>query len=90
MAMAIFATEAKRVTDDMLPIAAKAIAEQVSQDTLAAGRIYPRRERIYRISLHVAARVATRIFDQGLAGVSRPDDVGAPIRSPAYRPVYPE
>ena len=39
MAMAIFATEAKRVTDDMLPIAAKAIAEQVSQDTLAAGRI---------------------------------------------------
>jgi malate dehydrogenase (oxaloacetate-decarboxylating)(NADP+) len=89
MAMAIFATEAKRVTDDMFLTAAKAIAEQVTADTLAAGLIYPPRERIYSASLHVAERVATRIFDQGLAGVPRPDDVGALLRSRAYRPEYP-
>jgi malate dehydrogenase (oxaloacetate-decarboxylating)(NADP+) len=87
--MAIFATEAKRVTDDMFLTAAKAIAEQVTADTLAAGLIYPPRERIYSASLHVAERVATRIFDQGLAGVPRPDDVGALLRSRAYRPEYP-
>ena len=90
MAMAIFATEAKRVTDDMFLTAAHAIAEQVSEESLAAGLIYPPRERILNASLHVAERVATRIFDHGLARVPRPDDVGALIRARAYRPVYPE
>jgi malate dehydrogenase (oxaloacetate-decarboxylating)(NADP+) len=89
MAMAIFATEAKRVTDDMFLTAAQAIAEQVSEDNLAAGLIYPPRERIFSASLHVAERVATRIFDLGLARVPRPDDVGALIRSSVYHPVYP-
>ena len=90
MAMALFATEAKRVTDDMFLTAAHAIAEQVSEESLAAGLIYPPRERILNASLHVAERVATCIFDHGLARVTRPDDVGALIRARAYRPVYPE
>jgi malate dehydrogenase (oxaloacetate-decarboxylating)(NADP+) len=38
----------------------------------------------------VAERVAVCIFDQGLARVPRPADVGALIRSRVYRPVYPE
>jgi hypothetical protein len=29
-------------------------------------------------------------FDQGLARVPRPDDVGALVRERAYRPVYAE
>ena len=90
MAMALFATEAKRVTDDMFLTAAQAIAEQVSEESLAAGLIYPPRERILNASLHVAERVATCIFDHGLARVTRPDDVAALIRARAYRPVYPE
>jgi len=90
MAMALFATEAKRVTDEMFLTAAQAIAEQVSEDNLAAELIYPPRERIFNSSLHVAERVAACIFDQGLARVPRPADVGALIRSCVYRPVYPE
>jgi malate dehydrogenase (oxaloacetate-decarboxylating)(NADP+) len=88
MAMALFATEAKRVTDGMFLTAAQAIAEQVSEDNLAAGLIYPPRDRIFSSSLHVAERVAACIFDQGLARVPRPADVGALIRSRVYRPVY--
>jgi malate dehydrogenase (oxaloacetate-decarboxylating)(NADP+) len=90
MAMALFATEAKRVTDEMFLTAAQAIAEQVSGDSLAAGLIYPPRERILNASLHVAERVAACIFDHGLARVPRPDDIGALIRARAYRPVYSE
>jgi malate dehydrogenase (oxaloacetate-decarboxylating)(NADP+) len=90
MAMALFATEAKRVTDDMFLTAAQAIAEQVRGESLAAGLIYPPRERILNASLHVAERVATCIFDHGLARVPRPDDVGSLVRARAYRPVYPE
>jgi malate dehydrogenase (oxaloacetate-decarboxylating)(NADP+) len=88
MAMAIFATEAKRVTEEMFLTAAHAIAEQVGDESLATGLVYPPRERIFNASLHVAEQVANSIFDQGLARVPRPDDVGAHIRSRVYRPVY--
>jgi malate dehydrogenase (oxaloacetate-decarboxylating)(NADP+) len=74
----------------MFLTAAQAIAEQVSEENLAAELIYPPRERIFNSSLHVAERVAACIFDQGLARVPRPADVGALIRSCVYRPVYPE
>jgi malate dehydrogenase (oxaloacetate-decarboxylating)(NADP+) len=90
MGMAVFATEAKRVTEEMFIVAAQAVAEQVTQENLAMGLIYPPQSRILAASLHVAERIAACIFDQGLARVSRPDDIGALIRARAYRPVYPE
>ena len=90
MGMAVFATEAKRVTEEMFIVAARAVAEQVTEENLAMGLIYPPLNGILEASLHVAERVATYIFDQGLAGVPRPSDVGALIRARAYRPVYAE
>ncbi len=90
MGMAVFATEASRVTDDMFIVAARAVAEQVTDEDLARGLIFPPQRRIFDASLHVAERIAGCIFDQGLARVPRPDDVGALIRARAYRPVYPE
>lgn len=88
MAMAIFATEAKRVTDDMFLTAAHAIAEQVDNEVLASGLIYPPREQIFEASLHVAERVANSIFDQGLARIPRPENVAGLVRSRVYRPIY--
>jgi malate dehydrogenase (oxaloacetate-decarboxylating)(NADP+) len=90
MGMAVFATEAARVTEEMFIVAAKAVAEQVTEENLASGLIYPPQSHILDASLHVAERVAAYIFDQGLARVPRPDDVGALIRARAYRPIYPE
>jgi malate dehydrogenase (oxaloacetate-decarboxylating)(NADP+) len=90
MGMAVFATEATRVTEEMFIVAAKAVAEQVTEENLATGLIYPPQSRILDSSLHVAERVGAYIFDKGLARVPRPDDVGALIRERAYRPVYSE
>jgi len=90
MGMAVFATEAKRVTDEMFIVAAQAVAEQVTDDDLSMGLIYPPQSHILDASIHVAERIASYIFDHGLAGVPRPDDVGALIRACTYRPVYPE
>ena len=90
MGMAVFATEATRVTEEMFIVAAQAVAEQVTEEDLSMGLIYPPQSRILDASLHVAERVATSIFDQGLARVPWPDDVGALVRARAYRPVYPE
>ena len=90
MGMAVFATEATRVTEEMFIVAAKAVAEQVTDEDLSVGLIYPPQSRILEASLHVAERVASYIFDKGLARVPRPDDIGSLIRTRAYRPVYPE
>src|SRR6202162_1813409 len=46
MGMAVFATEATRVTDEMFIVAAQAVAEQVSEENLATGLIYPPQSRI--------------------------------------------
>jgi malate dehydrogenase (oxaloacetate-decarboxylating)(NADP+) len=90
LGMAVFATEATRVTAEMLIVAARAVAEQVTDEDLAQGLIYPPQSRILEASLHVAGRIAGCIFDQGLARVPRPDDVDALVRARAYRPVYPD
>jgi malate dehydrogenase (oxaloacetate-decarboxylating)(NADP+) len=88
MGMAIYATEARRVTDEMFIVAAKAVAEQVDQDSLDVGLIYPQQSKILASSLHVAARIAEHIFDRELAGVRRPDDVAGLISKKAYVPSY--
>src|SRR6516162_4723590 len=90
MGMAVCATGASRVRRRMFLVAAKAGGEPVRKQNLSTGLIYPPQSRILDASLHVAERVATYIFDKGLARVARPDDVGSLIRTRAYRPVYSE
>src|SRR4029077_2377672 len=46
MGMAVFATEAKRVTEEMFIVAAQAVAEQVTEEDLSVGLIYPPQSRI--------------------------------------------
>ncbi|MDR5881152.1 NAD-dependent malic enzyme [Caballeronia sp. LZ032] len=88
MGMAVFATEATRVTEDMFIVAAKAVAEQVSDESLGKGLIYPPQSGIFEASMHVAAKVAEYIFEQGLARVKRPDDLLAHMKAVAYVPAY--
>jgi malate dehydrogenase (oxaloacetate-decarboxylating)(NADP+) len=88
MGMAVYATEAKRVTDEMFIVAAKAVAEQVGQDSLDVGLIYPPQSEILTASLHVAARIAEHIFHHGLARIARPQDISRLIGDKAYVPAY--
>ena len=90
MGMAVFATEASRVTEEMFIVAAQAVAEQVSEENLSVGLIYPPQSHIFEASVHVAERIAAYIFDKGLARVPRPEDIGALIRAKVYRPAYSE
>ncbi len=77
------------MTEPMFIIAAKAVAEQVTQANLDVGLIYPPTRNILDASLHTAARIAEYIFDNDLAGVDRPGDIAAHVRAAAYKPVYP-
>jgi len=86
--MAIYATQAKRVTDDMFIEAAQAVADQVPNSLLNQGLLYPLQSNILETEINTAARVAKLVFDHGLARVDRPADMEAFIRSHVYQPEY--
>lgn len=90
VAMAIYATKGKRVTDEMFIEAAKAVADQVSAELLKQGLLYPLQGDILETEIKTAARVAQLVFDSGLAGIERPADMEALIRSHVYTPAYPK
>ncbi|MEY2394167.1 MAG: hypothetical protein QOF94_512 [Acidobacteriaceae bacterium] len=86
--MAIFATQAKRVTDEMFIEAGQAVADQVPSDLLKQGLLYPLQSNILEAEIQTAARVAKLVFDSGLATVPRPTDMVAFIRKQVYKPEY--
>jgi malate dehydrogenase (oxaloacetate-decarboxylating)(NADP+) len=86
--MAIFATQAKRVTDEMFIEAGQAVADQVPPDLLKQGLLYPLQSNILETEIQTAARVAKLVFDSGLARVERPKDMVAFIRQHVYTPEY--
>jgi malate dehydrogenase (oxaloacetate-decarboxylating)(NADP+) len=86
--MAIFATQAKRVTDEMFIEAAGAVADQVSPELLGQGLLYPLQSNILETEIQTAARVAQLVFDSGLARMEQPADTVAFIRRHVYKPEY--
>ncbi|CAN1575052.1 SfcA Malic enzyme [Flavobacteriaceae bacterium] len=88
LGLAIFATEAKRVTDDLLLTAAEAVAEQVSFEDFEKGLIYPNIDAILQVSVKVAEKVAEEIFRLGLASIERPSSISDFIKSKMYTPEY--
>ncbi len=86
--MAVYATKAKRVTDEMFIEAAHSVADQVSEQQLDLGMLFPPQSNILEVEIKTAARVAKLIFDTGNAQVNRPDDYEAFIRNHVFKPVY--
>lgn len=86
--MAVFATQAKRVTDEMFIEAAQAVADQVPADLLKQGLLYPLQSNILEVEIQTATRVAKLIFDRELASVDRPTNIEAFIREHVYKPEY--
>jgi malate dehydrogenase (oxaloacetate-decarboxylating)(NADP+) len=72
----------------MFIAAARAVADQVSDDELRIGLLYPAQSNILETEITTAQRVAEVIFNRGLAGVRRPKDLLAFLESHLYRPEY--
>ena len=88
LGLAIYATEASRVTDGMLLAAAEGVAEQVSREDFERGLIYPHVNDIAAVSLNVAVKVAEEIFNSKLARVKRPKDILSFLKSKMFVPEY--
>ncbi len=86
--LAIYATQAKPVTDEMFIEAAAAVADQVPDALLKQGLLYPLPANILETEIKTAVRVAKLVFDSGLARVDPPSDVEAFVRNQVYKPKY--
>lgn len=86
--LGVIAAAARTVTDEMFFVAAKALAQQVTDADLALGRIYPSLSRIREVSAHIAAAVAEVAYARDLSDAARPAELLAYVRSYMYQPVY--
>jgi malate dehydrogenase (oxaloacetate-decarboxylating)(NADP+) len=90
LGLAIYATEAKRVTDEMLLTASEAVAEQITEEEFSEGLIYPPIKNIRNVSVNAAVKVAEEIFRGGLARVKKPKNIRKFVKNKMYEPVYKE
>ena len=86
--MAIYATQASRVTDAMFLRAAESLASQTTEQDLSVGLIYPPISSILETSIEVAIAVARFIFENKLARVPQPGDIDQFVRSKVYDPSF--
>ncbi|XP_060213323.1 NADP-dependent malic enzyme-like [Lycium barbarum] len=78
-----------RVHDDMLLAASEALAAQVTDEHYAKGMIYPSFADIRKISAHIAASVAAKAYELGVATrLPRPADLVKYAESCMYTPNY--
>ncbi|MBX3198732.1 MAG: NAD-dependent malic enzyme [Labilithrix sp.] len=82
-------TEARKVTDGMVAAAADALADFTLERYGRDGLIYPPVDDIRDASVRVAARVAKRAIEDGVAGrADLPDDLESHVRRLAWAPRY--
>ncbi|GFZ04197.1 NADP-malic enzyme 4 [Actinidia rufa] len=78
-----------RVHDDMLLAASEALAAQVTPENFDEGLIYPSFTNIRKISAHIAASVAAKAYELGLAThLPQPQNLVAYAESCMYSPNY--
>ncbi|XWS11988.1 hypothetical protein CRYUN_Cryun37aG0052000 [Craigia yunnanensis] len=78
-----------RVHDDMLLAASEALAAQVTQENFDKGLIYPPFKNIRKISAHIAANVAAKAYELGLATRQpQPKDLVKYAENCMYGPAY--
>ena len=83
-------THATSVPNGVFLAAAKSLADQVSEEDLAKGALYPPLAEIRELSVSIAAAVAEYCFEHGLAQIERPADLKAAVREAMWQPSDPK
>ncbi|XVF24905.1 hypothetical protein REPUB_Repub13aG0168000 [Reevesia pubescens] len=89
LGLGLIMSGAIRVHDDMLLAASEALAAEVTQENFDKGLIYPPFRNIRKISAHIAASVAAKAYELGLATRQpQPKDLVKYAESCMYSPAY--
>lgn len=88
LGLGVSAAGATRVTDEMFHIAAKTLAEQVTDARLGKGAVYPPLDTIRDVSAAIGTAVAREAWESQLASLARPEDVASHVLSRMWEPDY--
>jgi len=88
VSLAVYATQAKRVPNELFIEAAKATAAGVSPLQLEQGMLFPPQNDVQNLEIQTAIVVTKKIFELGLARVKEPTDISDWIHSLLYKPEY--
>jgi len=86
--LGVVGAEATEVTDAMFLAAARALADLVLPEDLAAGAVYPPLASIREVSLAIGTAVAEVAYETGLARAPRPASIGDYLAGLMYDPRY--
>lgn len=86
--LGVVVSKSSRVTDDMFIAAADTLANMVSEEDLAKGRLYPSLAKIREISCKIAVNVAKQAFENHNAQVPRPKELEKNVRESMFTPEY--
>jgi malate dehydrogenase (oxaloacetate-decarboxylating)(NADP+) len=86
--LAVYATRAKRITDEVFVVAAQGSADQVTEEQRSHGMLFPSQADILEVEVAIATRTAEYVFENGLATVERPTDIRSWIEGQLYNPQY--
>ncbi len=79
-------SRSKWMPDGMFLVAAKKLAELVTDADLEQGSLYPSLDDIRPVSVKIGAAVAAYAYDNGFAGNERPQDLEKAVEAFMYRP----
>ena len=82
------ACEAQYLPDEIFLAAAKELANQITDENLNRGTVYPKMTELNNISHSIALTVANILYDRGLAKLEKPQDLSEHIRQMMYDPSY--
>ena len=82
--------EARKLTWDLFAIAARTLAEEVQEEHLAVGQLFPPLSELRRISARIATEVARKIRDDGLGPDLSDLEIQKRLEEQMWLPDYPE
>jgi len=89
VALGQIASSAQNVPEDMFLAAAETLANQLTEDDIKEGRVFPPLTKIRETSLQIAVSVARVAYDHGIARVMpEPNSIEDLVRRAVYTPDY--
>ncbi|XP_028581847.2 NADP-dependent malic enzyme, mitochondrial isoform X2 [Podarcis muralis] len=89
VALGVIACGVRHISDDIFLTTAESIAEEVTEENLAEGRLYPPLSSIRDVSLKIAVKVVDYAYKNNLASwYPEPEDKEAFVKSLIYSPDY--
>ena len=81
---------ARHLPDSFFTVAARTLAEMVSEAALASGRLLPRLERLREVSRRIAEAVVRQAREEGLGVEIADDEIGRAVELEMWTPRYPD